>query len=79
MLVGAVSLVRSWRPRIRALLLWAGAQFAIYLFAFPAAGHGGRYQPLVLMLMLPCIVTGIHAALTSVGVGNKPPLELYVS
>ena len=71
MLVGAVSLVRSWRPRIRALLLWASAQFAIYLFAFPAAGHGGRYQPLVLMLILPCIVAGVHATLTSLGVCNK--------
>jgi hypothetical protein len=71
MLIGAVSLVWSWRPRIRALLLWASAQFAIYLFAFPAAGHGGRYQPLVLMLILPCIVAGIHATLTSLDVSNK--------
>jgi hypothetical protein len=71
MLVGAVSLVWSWRPRIRALLLWTSAQFAIYLFAFPAAGHGGRYQPLVLMLILPCIVAGIHATLTSLSVFNK--------
>jgi hypothetical protein len=71
MLVGAVSLVWNWRPRIRALLLWASAQFAIYLFAFPAAGHGGRYQPLVLMLILPCIVAGIYATLTSLGVSNE--------
>jgi hypothetical protein len=71
MLVGAVSLVWSRRPRIRALLLWASAQFAIYLFLFPAAGHGGRYQPLVLMLILPCMVAGIYTTLTSLGVSNK--------
>jgi hypothetical protein len=71
MLVGAVSLVWSRRPRIRALLLWASAQFAIYLFAFPAAGHGGRYQPLVLMLILPCIIAGIYATLTSLRVSSK--------
>jgi hypothetical protein len=71
MLVGAVSLIWSRRARIRALLLWAGVQFAIYLFAFPAAGHGGRYQPLVLMLMLPCIVAGVYVTLTSLRVSNK--------
>lgn len=71
MFVGAFSLVRSWRPRIRALFLWASAQFAIYLFAFPAAGHGGRYQPLVLMLMLPCIVAGVYATLTSLRVPQR--------
>jgi hypothetical protein len=71
MLVGAVSLVWSRRPRIRSLLLWASAQFAIYLFLFPAAGHGGRYQPLVLMLILPCMVAGFYATLTSLGVSNK--------
>ncbi|HEY1579037.1 MAG TPA: hypothetical protein VGF82_18345 [Terracidiphilus sp.] len=71
MFVGAVSLMRSWSPRVRALLFWTGAQFAIYLFAFPAAGHGGRYQPLVLMLILPCMVAGIHAMLTSLRVSSK--------
>src|SRR5882757_819224 len=71
MLIGAGSLVRCWRPRIRAVLFWAAAQFAIYLFGFPAAGHGGRYQPLVLMLILPCMVAGMYALLKSLRVPNN--------
>lgn len=71
MFIGAASLAGRWRPRIRALLLWSAAQFAIYLFFFPAAGHGGRYQPLLLMLMLPCMLAGAHALLLFLRVPDK--------
>lgn len=60
MLLGFIHLMRTGGAATRALLLWALAQFCIYLVIFPAAGHGGRYQPLNLMLMLPLLLTGLY-------------------
>lgn len=62
-LVGAWSLLRRRPPRVTALLLWAMVHFLIYLFTFPSGGHGGRYQPLTLLLFFPLLTLGLLAVL----------------
>jgi hypothetical protein len=48
------------RPlRIKFLLLWSAIHFATYLLSFPASGHGGRYQPIVVMLLFPLLFFGV--------------------
>ncbi len=61
--LGAFSVLFSRRANLRLLLLWAATQFAIYLVNFPAGGHGGRYQPLNLFLLLPLLLLGVHRLL----------------
>jgi hypothetical protein len=69
-ILGALSLLVRWRPNITLLLLWTAAQFAIYLATFPAAGHGGRYQPLNLLLILPLLAVGLDRVFRSL---RMPP------
>jgi hypothetical protein len=69
-ILGALSLLVRWRPNITLLLLWTAAQFAIYLTTFPAAGHGGRYQPLNLLLILPLLAVGLDRVFRSL---RMPP------
>ena len=59
-LVGAFFLLRRLPLRTGALVLWAAIHFSIYLFSFPTGGHGGRYQPLTLMLFFPLLVLGVY-------------------
>jgi hypothetical protein len=70
MIRGAVWVVAKRRPSLGLLLLWTAIQFAIYLVTFPAAGHGGRYQPLNLFLMLPLLSLGLYGFLQSL---RRPP------
>jgi hypothetical protein len=65
MIRGAVWVAAKRRASLGLLLLWAAIQSAIYLVTFPAAGHGGRYQPLNLFLMLPLLVLGLYGFLQS--------------
>lgn len=69
MLFGAVWLLRRRRLGMSLILLWAAIQLGIYLVSFPAAGHGGRYQPLNLLLMLPLLVIGFYVLLEDLHVG----------
>ncbi len=64
MAVGAVYLVRRAPLRIGLLCAWAALHFLLYFFTFPAAGHGGRYQPLTLLLFLPFMLLGIYVLAT---------------
>ncbi len=63
-LLGAWSLLRRRPLRLTVLLVWAAVHFTIYLFTFPSGGHGGRYQPLTLMLFFPLLFLGLLFALT---------------
>jgi hypothetical protein len=56
--VGVYALVSMRLPRVSFLLLWAGLHSCIYLLTFPTGGHGGRYQPLNLLLLFPCLFFG---------------------
>jgi hypothetical protein len=57
-MTGAYSLVFRRLPRVSFLLLWTALHFCIYLLTFPTGGHGGRYQPLNLLLLFPCLFFG---------------------
>lgn len=58
MIAGAVELVRRKLLSVSFVLLWAFVHFLTYLATFPAAGHGGRYQPIVVMLLFPLLFFG---------------------
>ncbi len=62
-LVGAVALLRRRPLAVTFLLLWAAIHFTIYMVSFPAGGHGGRYQPLNLLLFFPLLFLGCAALL----------------
>jgi hypothetical protein len=47
-------------PRFGFLVFWAAIDFLIYAIGFPAAGHGGRYQPLLLLLLFPMALLGVR-------------------
>lgn len=55
---GAVWLVRA-APRIRLLFVFAAVHVCVFFLKFPATGQGGRYQPLTLLLLFPCIFFGL--------------------
>lgn len=47
---GCFVLLRRFPNRTAVLVLWATLHYASYCFTLPATGHGGRYQPFVLVL-----------------------------
>lgn len=47
---GCFVLLRRFTSRTAVLVLWAILHYASYCFTLPATGHGGRYQPFVLVL-----------------------------
>lgn len=56
-----LALARAWRRREHgtlALCLWAAGLAAIYACILPRIGHGGRYQPLGLVLIFPLAALG---------------------
>lgn len=57
--LGMLVLLANRPLRVGFLFCWAFVQFGIYLGTFPTAGHGGRYQPLNLLLIFPCFCFGI--------------------
>jgi hypothetical protein len=58
-MLGAYALIRQRPARINFLLLWALLHFCTYMATFPSAGHGGRYQPLNLLLLFPLLCFGL--------------------
>ncbi len=56
--IGVYALVSKRLTRVSFLLLWAMLHSCIYLLTFPTGGHGGRYQPLNLLLLFPCLFFG---------------------
>jgi hypothetical protein len=57
-LLGLSVLVAARPLLVGFLFLWAAMHFGIYLATFPTSGHGGRYQPLTLLLVFPCLFFG---------------------
>jgi hypothetical protein len=47
---GCIVLLRRFPKRTGVLILWATLHYVSYCFTLPATGHGGRYQPFVLLL-----------------------------
>lgn len=56
---GTFTLLRRFPNRTALLCLWAIVQYACYTVVLPAAGHGGRYQPFVLLLFAPMMAIGL--------------------
>ncbi len=58
-LLGATAMYRQLGMRGRLLLLWVASHTGTYLVLFPASGHGGRYQPGILLLAFPFIFSAL--------------------
>jgi hypothetical protein len=58
-LLGAFRILRSRPQRVTFLFLLALAHFTLYLLIFPSMGHAGRYQPVTLLLLFPCLTFGV--------------------
>jgi hypothetical protein len=61
--VAAVLLARRGRVRLSALLASMIALNAVYAWAFPSEGHGGRHLPLQVLLFLPLLFWGTRRCL----------------
>ncbi|MDT7814442.1 MAG: hypothetical protein QOJ42_4358, partial [Acidobacteriaceae bacterium] len=70
-LIGCYPLISQTSLRIRFLILWASVHFCIYLVAFPTGGHGGRYQPMTLLLLFPALFLGVSRIFELVFVGHQ--------
>lgn len=68
--LGVYALVSRRVKRVSFLLLWAVLHSCIYLLTFPTGGHGGRYQPLNLLLLFPCLFFGFLWLLNKIGKGH---------
>lgn len=67
LLVEVISLFRERRSRMCAVVLWAGGIDLLYFVLLPATGHGGRYQSLHLLLILPLMWAGFFRTLKWIG------------
>jgi len=68
--LGVYALVSKRPARVSFLLLWAVLHSCIYLLTFPTGGHGGRYQPLNLLLLFPCLFFGVLWLLNKMSKGH---------
>lgn len=64
---GCFVLLRRWPSRTAVLMLWAILHYASYCFTLPATGHGGRYQPFVLVLFPGLMAIAIFHMLALAG------------
>ncbi len=63
---GCFVLLRRFPNRTAVLVLWATLHYASYCFTLPATGHGGRYQPFVLVLFPSLIAIALFDVLAIV-------------
>jgi hypothetical protein len=61
--VAIASLLRGRRYKTLAVCAWAGVHSLLYVLILPVSGHGGRYQPFLLLLVLPLVALGLQAVL----------------
>ena len=59
-------LVVRGADRYVTLLIWTATLIGLYFALLPSLGHGGRYQALALMLVLPLLAIGLLDALSFV-------------
>jgi hypothetical protein len=58
-IVGLVVLMRRLPDRTSVVCLWAVVDYCAYCVTLPVPGHGGRYQPFVLLLFPPLMAVGL--------------------
>jgi hypothetical protein len=68
---GCFVLLRRFPNRTAVLVLWATLHYASYCFTLPATGHGGRYQPFVLVLF-PSLMAIALFDLIALGWRSRP-------
>jgi hypothetical protein len=78
MAAGAWSVVRR-RGGMAVLCVWSGVHMLTYVAIFPNSGHGGRYQPLYLMLAFPLMFLGLRGCLQRMGGGSRVPVAAIVA
>ncbi len=78
-LYGLVVLVRRLPSRTAMLCVWATVHYACYCVVLPAAGHGGRYQPFVLLLFPGLMGIGLIDLLRRVPVAPRLSVALQWS
>jgi hypothetical protein len=59
-----------------ALLAWTMAHFLVYFVLLPRAGHGGRYQPLIPVVLLPLVAMGALLASQALGTARSAALTI---
>jgi hypothetical protein len=58
--LGVRSLIRDRRRLLSTVCGWGALHAILYAIILPGAGHGGRYQPFFLLLMLPLLALGSY-------------------
>lgn len=58
-LLGVIWIFLRRAPRTIFLFFIALAHMAVFAMRLPATGHGGRYQPINLLLIFPCLLAGL--------------------
>jgi len=57
--LGIGSLIRERRWLLLSVCTWGVVHALLYVVILPTAGHGGRYQPFLLLLVLPLFALGL--------------------
>jgi hypothetical protein len=58
-IIGLVVVVQRFPNRTAVVCLWAVLDYVAYCVTLPEPGHGGRYQPFVLLLFPPLMAIGL--------------------
>ncbi len=72
-------LFREHRKRTAFLALWSLVHIAVYAVMLPVRSHGGRYQPLFLMLSFPLMFLGVEAGYRLLGTSTAVRTALMVA
>jgi len=59
--IGLFALLLRMPSRLSAVCAWAVLDYVAYCVTLPEPGHGGRYQPFVLLLFPPLVAIGVMA------------------
>jgi hypothetical protein len=68
--VGLFVLLAKFPSRTSVVCAWAVADYVAYCVTLPEPGHGGRYQPFVLLLFAPLMAIGLMSLLRKAAVGT---------
>jgi hypothetical protein len=71
-LLGLVSLFKDRCSLTLIFCMWGIIHSFLYVIMLPSMGHGGRYQPFILLLLLPLATRGIYFAISIVRLGRSP-------
>jgi hypothetical protein len=67
---GVRALIRERRWLLLSVCAWGALHALLYVFILPTAGHGGRYQPFLLLLLLPLFFLGLSQLFSGSKLGS---------